>query len=187
MANGAATAGHVRRSLEDLGYFSGQGIRVEEQQSSDPGIRRLLRRARKSGTGRAGRPEFIAWRDGGSAILVVECKAPTECHASENLGRPAEHEVDGALHYARHLKDGHNAVAVAASGQDRRRTNVSVHHWRKSDPVCEETPCREIDRLGRYDGDLEREKMTPARLRLYAHRLHNTIRGRAKPKEAEKP
>ena len=187
MVNEAVTAGHVRRRLEDLGYFSRKGIHVEEQQSSSPGIGRLLRRASKSGTGQVGRPEFIAWRDGGSPVLVVECKALTEHHESENLDRPAEYAVDGALHYARHLKDGYNVVAVAVSGQDSRRMKVSVHYWRKGDPVYEETPYREIDRLSRYDGDFEREKITPARLRLYAHRLHNTIRGRAKLKEAEKP
>ena len=118
---------------------------------------------------------------------MVECKASTDLHASDNLDRPAEYALDGALHYARHLKDGYNVVAIAASGQDRRRMKFSVYYWRKNDPAYEETPYREIDRLSRYDGDFERARMSPSRLRLYAHRLHNTIRGKAKLREAEKP
>ena len=185
--NEAATAGHVRRRLEELGYFSEPGMHVDEQQSSNRGIGRLLKRSGKPGTGRPGRPEFIAWKDGSATVVVVECKAAAEHHASEGLDRPSDYALDGALHCASYLKNNYNVVAVAVSGEDIGRMKTSIFYWRKNEPVYEETPYREIDRFSRYDGDFERAGMAPPALRSYAHRLHNRIRGRAKLKEAEKP
>lgn len=187
MVNEAVTVGHVRRCLEELGYFSEPTMHVDEQQSSSRGIRSLLRKASKSGTGRPGRPEFIVWKDDVDTVVVIECKATTEYHASECLDRPDEYALDGALHYACYLKSRYNVVAIAVSGEIPSRMKTSVYYWRKGEPVYEETPYREIDRFGRYDGDFERAGMAPSALRSYAHRLHNKIRGKAKLKEAEKP
>ena len=187
MVNEAATAGHVRKCLEDLGYFSEPGMHVDEQQSSNRGIGHLLKRSSKSGTGQPGRPEFIAWKDGSATVVVIECKAAAEHHASAGLDRPSDYALDGALHYASYLKNKYNVVAVAVSGEDVGRMKTSIFYWRKNEPVYEETPYREIDRFSRYDGDFERAGMAPPALRSYAHRLHNRIRGRAKLKEAEKP
>ena len=187
MVNEAMTVGHVRGRLVDLGYFSDAAVHVDEQQSSSGGIRRILKRASKSGTGQPGRPEFIAWKDCSETVVVIECKASTDRHASEGLDRPEEYALDGALHYACHLKNRYNVVAVAVSGEYESRMKTSVYYWRRGEPVYEETPYREIDRFGRYDGDFERKGIEPAALRSYAHRLHNRIRGRAKLKEAEKP
>lgn len=187
MVNEAVTVGHVRKCLEDLGYFSEPGMHVDEQQSSNRGIGRLLKKSSKSGSGQPGRPEFIVWKGGSSTVVVIECKATTEHHASKNLDRPSECALDGALHYACHLKNKYNVVAVAVSGEDGGRMKTSIYYWRKNEPVYEETPYSEIDRFGRYDGDFERVGVAPAALRSYAHRLHNRIRGKAKLKEAEKP
>ena len=187
MVNEAVTVGHVRKSLENLGYFSDPATHVEEQQSSSHGIRRLLRKSSKLGTGQPGRPEFIVWKDGSATVVVIECKAETDRHASEGLDRPEEYALDGALHYACHLKNRYNVVAIAISGEDPGRTKASIYYWRKNEPVYEETPYKEIDRFSRYEGDFERAGMEPGALRSYAHRLHNRIRGKAKLKEAEKP
>lgn len=187
MVNEALTVAHVRRRLVGLGYFSDTAVHMDDQQSSSSGIRRLLKKASKSGTGQPGRPEFIAWKDDSETVVVIECKATEERHASEGLDRPEEYALDGALHYACHLKNRYNVVAVAVSDEDESRMKTSVFYWRKGEPVYEETPYREIDRFSRYDGDFERKGIEPAALRSYAHRLHNRIRGKAKLEEAEKP
>ena len=59
MVNEAVTVGHVRKCLEELGYFSEPGMHVDEQQPSSRGIKRLLKKSSKSGKGQPGRPEFI--------------------------------------------------------------------------------------------------------------------------------
>ena len=187
MVNEAVTVGHVRKCLEELGYFSEQGMHVDEQQSSSHGIKRLLKKSSKSGKSQPGRPEFIVWKDGSATVVVIECKASTERHASVDLDKPSEYALDGALHYACHLKNKYNVVAIAVSGEDTGRMKTSTYYWRKNEPVYEETPHREIDKFGRYDGDFERVRIAPATLRSYAHKLHNRIRGKAKLKEAEKP
>ena len=138
MVNEALTAGHVRARLEKLGYFLDAAVHVDERQSSSGGIRRLLKRSSKSGTGRPGRPEFIAWKDGGDTVVVIECKAAAERHASEGLDRPEEYALDGALHYASHLKNRYNVAAVAVSGEDPSRMKTSVFYWRKGEPVYED-------------------------------------------------
>src|SRR2546422_10215170 len=90
----------VRKRLEKLGYYKAPDIVVEEQRSDSPRIRKLLQTASKKGGG-AGYPEFIITaRNAPDFMIVVECKADPTKHISQELAKPAEYAVDGALHYA---------------------------------------------------------------------------------------
>ena len=187
VASEAVTAGHVRKRLEALGYFSEPAIHVDERQAPIHAIEGPLKKSGKPGTGRPSSPMFTVWKDGSDTAVVIECKATTDRHSSAGLDRPGEYALDGALHHARRLKDRCNVVAIAVSGEKRGRMKTSVYYWRKNGPAYEEAPCAEIDGFGRYDGDFERAEMTPAALRSYAHRVHNRIRSKTSLTEAEKP
>ena len=51
-------------------------------------------------------PEFIiTFNDDVTTIIVVECKKSVTRHVSENLDHPKDYAVDGALYYAKFLKE----------------------------------------------------------------------------------
>ena len=94
----------VRNALLDLGYYESEDLTVEEQQSKNATIKRLMRAASKSGSGNVGYPEFIITSVADDdVVLIIECKAAKNRHASKELNKPVEFAVDGALHYARVL------------------------------------------------------------------------------------
>lgn len=106
--------------------FEKQGVvRIEEQQSSDPRIQKLLQNASKSGGG-VGKPEFIiTYNDNLDFLIVVECKADIKKHESENQDDYKNYAVDGVLLYASYLSKEFDVLAVAVSGQNIDELKVS--------------------------------------------------------------
>ena len=57
------------------------------------------------GTGRA-KPEYIVtFNNDRNTIILVECKKSTKDHESMEKNMPQKYAVDGALFYAKHLKE----------------------------------------------------------------------------------
>ena len=53
-----------------------------------------------------GKPEFvITFTSDRTTILVIECKRQVSKHVSANLDMPRAHAVDGALYYAKSIKE----------------------------------------------------------------------------------
>ena len=70
----------------------------------------------KGGAGKA-KPEYIiTFNDDVHTIIVIECKNSSKKHQSESLNKPNGFAVDGALYYAKFLKNEYNVIAVAISG-----------------------------------------------------------------------
>ena len=70
----------------------------------------------QGGSGKA-KPEYIiTFNDDINTIIVVECKNSNSKHASENLDHPKAYAVDGALYYAKFLKESYNVIAIGISG-----------------------------------------------------------------------
>lgn len=44
---------------------------------------------------------------------------------------PSKYAVDGALFYAKHLKDEYNVLAVAVSGTSKENIKVNTFYWKK--------------------------------------------------------
>ena len=181
----------VRDELRDLGYYEeGGGLCVEEKQSANDTIRKLLAGASKQdgGTG-GGYPEFIISKKNSDVALVVECKARVSHHESEYRDQPAKYAVDGALHYARFLKAKYNVVAVAVSGQSKGSLKVSTFIWRKGVSNYYQKGWGSITSYEDYHGEFHSQSsmLSLADLRKHARRLHNDIRLHAKLKEAQKP
>ena len=100
MANERITEDLVDDRLRELGYYEdAEKIIVEKQQSGIELVRKSLSKASKTGGGGGGFPEFIITApDTPDMIVVIECKAETRWHESENRDRPKDFAVDGVLH-----------------------------------------------------------------------------------------
>ncbi|MDR1681870.1 MAG: hypothetical protein LBS25_00560, partial [Candidatus Symbiothrix sp.] len=85
----------------------------------------------KGGNGKA-KPEYIVtFNNDTNTILVVECKRSIKDHFSEDLNKPKKFAVDGALYYAKFLKEEYNVVAIAVSGTKKEDCKVSTFYWQK--------------------------------------------------------
>ena len=85
----------------------------------------------KGGNGKA-KPEYIiTFNNDTNTILVVECKRSIKDHSSENLSKPKKYAVDGALYYAKFLKEEYNVVAIAVSGTKKEDCKISTFYWQK--------------------------------------------------------
>jgi len=100
-------------------------ITIEEQQSDNPIINKLLKNASKKGMGN-GYPEFIiTYKTNPDFLIVIECKADTIKHESRERNKYSEFAVDGVLLYASFLSRGYDILAIAVSGETKRTLKVS--------------------------------------------------------------
>ena len=129
MPNERKTEAIVRSLLESNGYSDNSNVVIEEQSSDNPKIDKLLKQASKQGIGQ-GYPEFIiSFKDSPENIVVIECKADSTKHESQNRDRYKEYAVDGVLLYAAYLKDTFNTIAIAVSGETDREVKISHFLW----------------------------------------------------------
>lgn len=85
----------------------------------------------KGGKGKA-KPEYIiTFHDDINTLIVVECKNSAKKHCSGRLNKPSEFAVDGALYYAKFLKQDYNVVALAISGTHVDNMKVDAFYWLK--------------------------------------------------------
>lgn len=90
------------------------------------------------GTGKA-KPEFIVtFKNDINTIIVVECKSMLTKHESENKDSPNGFAVDGALYYAKFLKENYNVVAIGVSGTKKGNMKISTFLWEKGKGTYEE-------------------------------------------------
>jgi type I restriction-modification system DNA methylase subunit len=123
--NERKTENIVRELLRRNSYYDSNDIVIEEQRSDNPKITKLLRNASKRGNG-CGYPEFIiSSKSNSNFIIVIECKAELSKHQSKNLDKYADYAVDGALLYASFLSKEYDVLAIAVSGENQNRIQVS--------------------------------------------------------------
>ena len=85
----------------------------------------------QGGPGKA-QPEYIIVFDKKpDTIIVIECKKSTKFHSSANLDMPKGYAADGALYYAKFLKEEYNVIALAVSGTKKDNMKVSAFYWPK--------------------------------------------------------
>lgn len=83
------------------------------------------------GTGKA-KPEFIiTFHKNANTIIVVECKRSVKQHQSDKLNKPKDFAVDGALYYAKFLKERYNVIAIGVSGSKKDDSKISTFYWQK--------------------------------------------------------
>ena len=134
MPNERKTEAMVRDRLKDAGYYNSQKITVEEQKSDSPRIKKHLKNASKSGDG-PGFPEFIISSSSHSDFLIIiECKADVNKHASDSGDRYAEYAVDGTKLYASYLSQEFDVIGISVSGETESTVQVSQFMQLKGDP-----------------------------------------------------
>lgn len=85
----------------------------------------------QGGPGKA-QPEYIVTFNADlNLLIVIECKKSTKHHASPKLDMPRGYAVDGALYYAKFLKEEFNVIALGVSGTKREHIKVSTLYWPK--------------------------------------------------------
>lgn len=188
MANERKTERITREILTGLNYYDNKII-VEEQKSDSNIISKLLSSASKSGNG-AGYPEFIIRKNNSDVIIVIECKANTKEHESDNKNNPKKYAVDGVLHYASFLKNRFNVIAIAISGEKKEDLKMSFFQWSKNEKRYFPKKYSEFMSYKNYyelfHGN-DNINLTQKQLLEYAKKLHNEMRDEVKLKEAEKP
>ena len=121
MSNERITESLIRKHFEK---YSAE-ITIEEQQSKNPRIDKLLGKASKTGKGK-GYPDFIiSFNDEVSLIAVVECKPDKRKHKSKDGKQYKDYAVDGALLYASYLADQFDVLAIGVSGSSQ---NLKISH-----------------------------------------------------------
>lgn len=146
----------------------------------------------QGGAGKA-KPEYIiTFDDDIHTIIVVECKKSVSKHSSENLDHPRDHSVDGALYYAKYLKEEYNVIALAVSGTQKDKMKVSAYYWvRQQDTYTELTKARDIilepqNYIELIKGNKLKKAYSLDEIRETAIDMHNYLR-EIKVTEAHKP
>lgn len=81
------------------------------------------------GSGRA-KPEYIiTLKHDPNTLIVVECKNTSKKHKSDTLSKPQGFAVDGALYYAKYLKEFFNVIAIGISGTKKDNALVDAFYW----------------------------------------------------------
>ena len=137
MANERNTENKVRSHFQNDPLF--KSVKFEEQKSTNIRVAECLNTASKQGKG-IGKPEFIITFPTQSMdyLIVVECKASTDKHESNERNKPKDFAVDGVLHYAKFLAKEFNVVAIAVSGEKENEFVVSNFLHKKGDAVATE-------------------------------------------------
>ena len=131
-----------------------ENLTIEEQQSDNAQINKLLKVASKKGVGQ-GYPEFIiSYKNNPNFLIVVECKADSAKHESTTRDNYASYAVDGALLYASNLSKSYDVLAIAVSGEH--ENNLKISHFlhlkgdRKATPVFSDKLLSATDYLQGY-------------------------------------
>jgi type I restriction-modification system DNA methylase subunit len=123
----------IRNKLRELGYYTDSTVIIEEQNSDNPRIKKLLKRASKSGEG-AGYPDFIiSSKKHSEFLIIIECKADVKKHESKSKDKYKDYAVDGALLYASYLSKEYDVLAIGVSGEKEDEIKISHYLWLKND------------------------------------------------------
>jgi type I restriction enzyme M protein len=197
--NERITENLVRDLLKKAGYYSKQkNIIVEEQSSAIVNIQKLLKKASKSGGGGKGAPEFIITSsDTPDFLIVIECKASTRNHSSQDLNQAAGFAVDGALHYAKFLSAEYNVIALGISGQTNSELKITSYIHTKNENNAKpffNADAKNIDEVIPWDdfmnfADLLKDvqNVRETDLLQFSRNIHNFMREHAKLTEPDKP
>ena len=195
MANERKTEKITRDMLRKAGYTE-EEFNIEEQQSDNPKIKKLLANASKSGTGNAGYPEFIITKkepDNNNLVIIIECKANIANHCSKDLESPVDYALDGAIHYAQYLYSDYNVVCIGISGQTKKELLIDAYLLEQNAEEFEEIkmPNKAIskynDLIQHLSINQQSMAITEDKLMKYANKLHNDLRDYANLPEQDKP
>lgn len=183
MVNESKTEGITRKILErNKAIFeqeNGNNVIIEEQQSDNPQIRKLLENASKRGSG-AGYPEFIISFPDRELVIVIECKGNPQKQRSQNLDKFKDFAVDGAILYSSYLSKEFDVIAIGASGETESEFLVDTFIQIKGETKSRDLEIHEIYDFSSYlnllQKDSVKERMDYEKLMEYAPKLNTNLR-----------
>jgi type I restriction-modification system DNA methylase subunit len=139
----------------------------------------------KGGDGKA-KPEYIiTFNKVPKTIIAVECKKSVSKHCSENMDRPRDYAVDGALYYAKFLKEEYNVIALGVSGTKKENIKASAFYWRKNQETYTELKkARDIiyepeNYLRMVSGEAIKKAVSIEEIQELALEMHDSLRALA--------
>jgi 16S rRNA G966 N2-methylase RsmD len=145
------------------------------------------------GGGGKAKPEYvITFNKKPTTIMVIECKKSVSKHVSEKGDHPKDYAVDGALYYAKFLKDDYNVIALGVSGTKKDTIKVNAYYWQKGhEEYTELKKARDIlyepeNYLRLVSGEAVKKAVSIAEIQELALEMHEGLRAlavteRAKP------
>ena len=121
MANERKTEQIVRIHFEQ--YL--EKLVIEEQQSENMKVDKLLKSASKKGLGKGYPDLIISYRNQPNFLIVIECKSDLAKHESASHHQYSDYAVDGVLLYASYLSREFDVLAIAVSGETKQHLKVS--------------------------------------------------------------
>ena len=143
MVNERITEEIVRDELRKAGYFKFvyndiPNIEIYEQKTSNKILENLLDEANKNELRKdKGYPDFIIFLQ--QYDIVIECKGDRKKHYSQNLDKPKEYAVDGAIWYSQFFSARYNTIAIGVSGQNREELRITKYFYKKKKNNKKET------------------------------------------------
>ena len=177
MKNERITEDFVRDHFKNDPLFS--AIKLEEQKTSVAKAKRCLGKASKKLTGKIGYPEFIiSFPALPDDIIVVECKADTKAHASEDGSNPQGYAVDAARHYSAFLAQEYNVISLAVSGSKKDKLKISSFYQKKGDVEIAEEDGNLLDifsYIERFNGEAQAQNIESAEITKTAIDLNKEL------------
>ncbi len=154
-------------------------IEMEEQQSDNAKIDKLLKSASKKGSGR-GYPEFlISYKENSDLLIVIECKADVTKHESKTRDKYSDYAVDGVLLYSSYLSKSFDVLAIAVSGETKR--NIKISHFlhlkgeRKATEIFDDKLLSAEDYLNGYLKSPEKFRQDYKTLLFFTKKLNENL------------
>jgi len=137
MINERITEQIIRNELKKANYFKNVyndilDIKIYEQKTNNNILDNLLDKASKNEIKKnKGYPDFIIFLEQYNIVIIVECKGDKKKHYSQNLDKPKEYAVDGAIWYSQFFFDKFDTIAMGISGQNQEELKITKYFYKK--------------------------------------------------------
>jgi hypothetical protein len=125
MANESITDDLVRDFFKTNQLFKDKKVIIEKQSTKNKKIDKLLKNASKSGSGKGYPDLIIQYKQNPDFLIVIESKADILKHKSNTLDKYKDYAVDGVLLYSSFLSKEFDVLAIAVSGQEKEKLEIS--------------------------------------------------------------
>lgn len=156
----------IFNKLRFLNYVDGnfdsidKNVQVWAKKSSNLLINNLLKKSSKKITGEQGFPEYIVFDEKNKMIIVIENKKDINKHIYSKIDEKiSEYAVNGALWYAKFLKEEFDVIAIGVSGNTNENLKIDNYAWRKGNETFTNLNLHEIKEIKEYRNVLHKTKV----------------------------
>lgn len=148
------TKNYVDGNFKDIN----PNIKVWAKKSSNILINEILSTASKNKEGNQGYPEYLIYDEKHELVIVIENKKDKNRHIFSNIDEKIkEYAVNGALWYAKKLKEKFNVIALAISGNMVGELLIDTYAWKKDMETFTNLNLHEILEIKEYRNILNKK------------------------------